>query len=332
MKYSSLAMHVAHRAITLVVAAAALLAIAGGCNKKVRKAPVDPLADADEIVRIDARRQVKYPNAIKEGDEAFYLVTTSNPSGTSLSSARWVYIDYTTTSFDNRFIGSSVGDSAKLYRQWSSNVRYVPPLKKNDAETLGDELFNILQKCHEGEIITVGMSAKAGNATGMWKSKPNESVIATLAIVRAVNDPEAEEQSLIKSFLEVHSGFAKNGEVYKKMNEVGSGKKVPDKGRVFCKYGVFFLDGSLLETNDEAIAARHGRTLPNNQSQLFSFGVKDDGKVVKGLSGICVGETLGTKLEVIMASASAYGEKGRSSVRPYEPLRFEITIVNHTAN
>lgn len=332
MKYISLATRLTLRRIALGVAAASLLAIAEGCNKRERKAPADPHADGDEIVRIDARRHVEYPNAIKEGDEAFYLVTTSNPSGTPLSSAQWVYIDYTTTSFDNRFIGSSVGDSAKLYRQWSSNARYVPLLKKNDAETLGDELYNILQKCREGEKITVGMSAKAGNATGMWKSNPNESVIATLAIIRAVIDPEAEEQAQINTFLAAHPGFNKQDAVYKKVNEVGTGKKVPDNGRVFCKYGVFFLDGSLLETNDEAIAARHGRTLTNSQSRLFSFGVKDDGAVVKGLGGICVGETIGTKLEVIMGSASAYGEKGRSSVRPYEPLRFEITIVNHTAN
>lgn len=332
MRYNSLTVRAAIGRVVVGAAVSALLAATSGCNKQDRKAPVDPFADADEVVRIDARRQVKYPTAIKESDEAFYLVTSPNPSGTPISGAQWLYIDYTTTSFDNRFIGSSVADSAKLYRQWSSDARYVSQLKKNDAETLGEELYKILQKCRAGEHITVGMSAKAGNATGMWKSSPNESVIATLVLARAIEDPEAEEKSLIRSYIEKHPGFSKQDEVYKKIIQEGKGKKVPDNGRVYCKYGVFFLDGSLLETNDAAIAARYGREIPKNRTNLLPFGVKNDGAVVKGLSGVCVGEPIGTQFEVVMSSALAYGAKGKGSVRPYEPLRFEITIVNHTAN
>lgn len=320
------------RSIGLGLAAGAMLIGAAGCNKNTKRERVDPHADEDEIVRIDARRQVVYPNATKEGEGAFYLVTQPNPSGASLAGTQWVYLDYTTISFDNRFLGSSVADSAKLYRQWSSNTRYVPRLKKNDAETLGEALYNILQKCHVGDRLTVGMSAKEGNASEMWKSNPNESVIATLTIVRALNDPEAEELNLINDFLNEHTDFTKQDAVYKKVVEAGTGKKIPEDGRVYCKYGVFFLDGTLLETNDEAIAARYGRTLPGNQVQLLSFRVKDDESIVKGLSGICIGETIGTKLEVVMASASAYGDKGKGNVRPYEPLRFELTIVNHTGN
>lgn len=309
---------------------AALLLAATGCKKKGSKERVDPLAAQDEIVRIDARRQVEYPSAVKEGNEAFYLVAKQNPMGEPVKGAGWVCIDYTTVSFDGRFIGSSVAKSAKLYRQWSASTRYVPSLVKNDATTLGNELYNVIQKCHAGDSIVMGMSVKVGNATGMWKSRPNESVISSLVVTQVISDPKAEEEALIKAYLDEHSGFTPYDSVYKKVNEVGNGKVIPESGRVHLKYGAYFLDGTLLETNDETIADRYGYTLPNNRKQLLSISVKDDKTFISGLSGVCIGEKVGTKLEVITPSATAYKDKGRGSVRPYEPLRFELTIINYT--
>ena len=298
--------------------------------KKERTVTTDPYAEEDEIVRINARRLTEYPNATKEGEEAFYDVTKQNSVGTPLSGALWVYLDYTTVSFDGRFIGSSVTDSAKLYRQWSASTRYVASLKRNDENSLGKELHSILQKCREGEIVTVGMSAKAGNATGLWKSRTNESVIASIGITKVLDDPKAEEQKLIQDFLNNHSGFTLRDSVYKKVDEIGTGKVIPATGRVHFRYGAYFLDGSLIETNDETIATRYGITLPSNRTSLLSIAVKDDAAFVKGLSGVCEGETVGSKLQIVVPSAMAYKDKGKGNVRPYEPLRFEITIVNYT--
>lgn len=308
-----------------------LMVCAVSCKKDKKKEIVDPHANEDEIVRINARQQVEYPDAIKISDKTFYLPVASNPSGKPVGNAKWVYLDYTTCSFDDRFVGSSVSDSAKLYRQWKRGIRYVPAFKENTAESMGQDFHAVLQNCHEGDKLIIGMSAEAGNATGMWKSNANESVIASVTILRAVDNPEAEEQKEIDSFLTTHPGFEKFDSVYVKVNEVGNGSTITEEGRVHLKYGTYFLDGSIIETNDEAIAARYNISLPSNQTTLLSIQVKNDPNFISGLSGVCAGKTIGTKLEIITPSSSAYKKKGKGFVRPYEPLRFEITIVNHIA-
>lgn len=67
---------------------------AAGCNKNTKREDVDPHADEDEIVRIDARVQCVYPNATKEGECA--TLSRSPTRRAQVCVARVVYLDYTT--------------------------------------------------------------------------------------------------------------------------------------------------------------------------------------------------------------------------------------------
>lgn len=104
--------------------------------------------------------------------------------------------------------------------------------------------------------------------------------------------------------------------MYKKKVEAGTGKKIPEDGRVYCKYGVFFPDGNLFETNDDSHCGATAELFPATSSSAAVLqGEKDDESIVNTLSGICIGETISyTSNPRWLYQRITYGDKGRAPV------------------
>ena len=66
-----------------------------------------------------------------------------------------------------------------------------------------------------------------------------------------------------------------------------------------------------------------------DRNQPFSFKI-GEGQVIQGWDKGLLGQTVGSKLQLVIPSAMAYGERGAGGgqILPYSPLVFDVEIIS----
>ena len=133
---------------------------------------------------------------------------------------------------------------------------------------------------------------------------------------------ESREKSLIDLWLTDEGGYAlnKNG-VYVKISEIGDGDSVYTGREVVMSYKAYFYDGRLFDNTDE-------------WTDTFTYVVGVPNQVIWGITAGIDGLREGGKAKIIIPSRFAFGKTGSSTglVPPYEPLKYEINIIDVNIN
>lgn len=309
------------RAITLFLPSLLLVGL-GGC----RKEKFD-FAQEDELVRLDAYRQVHYKEATKHSDNSFTLLLHSSGSSETVQEGQWLFFDFLSVDLDGFFLGSTIAQQAKDYGVYSSAHRYVPSYRCVKSDEMGSAFVSALQSVHVGDTLLVGLPSSLASQTKLWSGRANQSVLCWVVPQRVVSSPEEYERGQIESFLRENAGLILLDSVYREVLQEGDGKLVEESSKVWLDYTGYYLDGSVFDTNNEEKARLHGLYSAQIAYTPLSLKAKDDTKMIRGFSGITVGLKAGARIRVLIPSALAYGATGRGQIRPWEPLLFEITVV-----
>lgn len=99
------------------------------------------------------------------------------------------------------------------------------------------------------------------------------------------------------------------------VNEKGTGEKVSKGKEVTVHYTGRLLDGSVFDSSVE-------------RGQPFTFKI-GEGQVIEGWDKGLLGQTVGSKLQLIIPSTMSYGDRGAGGhILPYTPLVFDVEIIS----
>lgn len=309
-----------YMALSLVLCS--LLLLAPGCKKEATDYEAE-----DELVRLEAYRQLHYPDATLYSDKSFSQVLHSEPAGKTPSAGNWIFFDFLALSLDADLLGTSMPAAAKGYSVYSKNKRYVPEYRELTESALGANLYRALLDAHIGDTILLGLPSEVATSCNLWKVRKFQSALCWVVPREYVSSPEAYEKQEIASFIEKHPGFTPQESVYIKTVSEGKGALVTKESTVWIEYAGFHLDGALFDTNSISLAQQYGIYDSRRSYAPLQMKAQGDEKLVQGLSGVTVGHKVGTQLEVLIPSAQGYGSKGRTGIRPWETMHFRITIV-----
>jgi FKBP-type peptidyl-prolyl cis-trans isomerase FkpA len=109
----------------------------------------------------------------------------------------------------------------------------------------------------------------------------------------------------------------------------GKGKKVVKGSTVKMNYVARFLDGTIFDTNDTILAKQANLFDPERHYEPFEFKL-GEGAVIPGVDEGASMMSVGSKVQLIIPSALAYGEQGTGPIKGYSPLLFEIELLSST--
>ncbi len=283
---------------------------------------------SDELIRLNAYRNLHYPESRRLTGDAFVQTLKPNADGASLATGGWLYFDYWATDLDGTLLATSLSNKAKEYGQYTSTSYYTPRYKALTANGVGTTLSEALNTAHIGEELVVGLPASQAQALSLWKNANYHSALLYLIPRQLVSDPKAHEKELIDAYMSSHPGFEAADKVYRKIETAGTGAEIKSSSTVWVQYAIYSLSGYLFDTNIAETAQQHGRySSSSNKYGLLSMKATEDKKLITGFSGLTVGLKTGTKLRAIIPSEVGYGESGRGEIRPNEPLLVELNIV-----
>ena len=110
----------------------------------------------------------------------------------------------------------------------------------------------------------------------------------------------------------------------------GKGAKPTKGSMVKVNYTGRLLDGTVFDTSDEATAKSAGLFDERRPYEPIEFAL-GAGQVIPGWDEGIALMSAGTKAQLIIPSAIAYGENGAGPIPPYSPLVFDVELVSFTA-
>ncbi|MFC2508121.1 MAG: FKBP-type peptidyl-prolyl cis-trans isomerase [Bacteroides sp.] len=305
-----------------LVCLGALIAAVCGCKKEQPDLALD-----DEAVRLDAYRDVHYPDAKQLGDHTFYKILRNGGSNEHPEEGQWLYFDVTALDLEGNLLLTSSKMVAKNYSTFDAATYYTPYYKSVRESAIGGYLAQVLRECAPSDSVLVGMPSAVYKETGLGGYQKYQSVLCYITPHRVVRDPAALEATTIQNYLASHPGFNAHDKIYRAIVKDGDGATVEESGTVWVTYAGYHLDGFLFDTNSKEAAIANGTFKEDAKYNLLSFSVKSDSKVIQGFSGALTGLKIGAKVKLLIPSSQAYGESGSDKIRPYTPLLFEITVV-----
>ena len=103
--------------------------------------------------------------------------------------------------------------------------------------------------------------------------------------------------------------------LYVIVKKKGDGEKVTNGKQVTVHYTGCLLDGTKFDSSVD-------------RGEPFSF-VIGQGQVIQGWDKGLLGQTVGSKLQLVIPSSMAYGDRGAGGqILPYSPLTFEVEIIS----
>lgn len=196
------------------------------------------------------------------------------------------------------------------------------------------KIYEGLLMMHEGEVATFAYEADTlvkmlgGQSIHPdYKAGSGQMIVYTIDLQRIESVEEAqkqqeaemkkEEPSIIRNYVKQNNIKVKpnaNG-LYIIVNEKGTGEKVANGKEVTVHYTGRLLDGTVFDSSVE-------------RGQPFSFKI-GAGQVIQGWDKGLLGQTVGSKLQLIIPSKMGYGERGAGGhIPPYTPLVFDVEIIS----
>lgn len=134
-----------------------------------------------------------------------------------------------------------------------------------------------------------------------------------------------EEPEIIAAYVKEHGVKAQPNAkgLYVIVNKKGTGAQVAVGREVTISYTGRLLDGTMFDSSNEADCAVSG--LQCHEPLTYVVGQMS---LIPGWDEGVMGQSEGTKLQLIIPSAMAYGSQGAPTIPPYSPLVFDLEILS----
>ena len=322
----------------LFLSLAAIVAVSlVSCEKEVDD------RESDELLRLQAYMSIHYPN-VEPTESGLYYIIENEGEGASPAEGDYLLFDYTGQNLDDYVFETTIQNTAYLHDLFSSKTHYTPKYTEYKSETASmikglEEGFSYLKEGGVARFIMPSSLAYGSNRySGLY---PYSSIIFDIELKKVVSDPEAYEQQLIEEYIAENypelaiEDILIDGIYFLEKAPNSDGDQArPDSiyqdDIVKLNYIGSFLDDWIFDTNILEVAQENdiyesGR---NYIPVELTIGGPD---FIEGLSIALPNLTTSTIAKIIIPSLYAYGINGSSTIQPYTPLIFEITILSKTS-
>ncbi len=251
----------------------------------------------------------------------YYKFEKQNPDGQQVKEGD-VIVGEMTVSFENDILFSNTGKPGpitQVTRNWELKVgEGVLMMHVGDMATFALDADTVAKYVNPGQMYP---SYQAGKGQKIYYRINLQKVMTMEEVQKEQAELEKkmqkEEPATIKNYIKQNGITAKPtaGGLYIIVKEKGTGAKVTKGKEVTVHYTGRLLDGTVFDSSVE-------RGTP------FSFKI-GEGQVIQGWDQGLLGQTVGTKLQLIIPSAMAYGSRGAGgTILPYSPLEFDVEIIS----
>ncbi|MEV7023539.1 FKBP-type peptidyl-prolyl cis-trans isomerase [Kitasatospora sp. NPDC093558] len=298
----------------------------------VKSAPPTPTADPVPPIKDDAKvlpaitgdfgkkADIQVPS--DQPDGSFVVKVLSEGTGPKVDKNSWTTVDYTAKNWNTgKDIPSSFDQGQKQQIFQAGTDALIPAL---DQAVLGKKAGS--------RVLVVAPPAAAFGAQG----KPDMSIGAkdNLIFVIDIRNTNAPDATVSGTVTPPPAGFPQVKDNGKKPAEItpvagaadptelkthvlikGTGPVVEKGEKVVVQYtGALFKDGKVFDSS-------------LGKGQAFSFAV-GGGQVIQGWDQGLAGQTVGSRVELVIPAALAYGDKGQGDIPANAPLVFVVDILD----
>lgn len=275
---------------------------------------------ATSTVKSESSAQVSLDGFEKTANGLYYKFEKQNPQGQQVKMGDVLYGELT-IKLDTLTIRSNTGQPdyfAQAVPNWEPRI------------------YEGLLMMHAGDVATFSYEAdtlvKMLNGQAIhpsYKAGTGQKIVYTINLLRAVPMEEfqqqqeaemkkmkTEEPGKIRDYVKQNNIKVKpNADgLYTIVTEKGSGEKVTAGKQVTVQYTGRLLDGTKFDSSVD-------------RGEPFSFRI-GQGQVIQGWDKGLLGQTVGSKLQLIIPSSIGYGERGSGPIPPYSTLVFDIEILS----
>ncbi len=258
-----------------------------------------------DIVRL----VMSYKNSV---DSVLFDSRVGNPSGTN-------YIEFPLQkstfkgSFEEALAMMGLGDSASFII--SADSVYLTTFK---APSLPPYI-------EKGSMLTFEAKLEKIITKTEAEAERNKQMQEQQAMMQKM---QAEEGATFAKYLADNKITAKPTEsgLYYIESKKGNGKKPKAGEMVKVNYTGRLLNGTIFDTSDEATAKTAGTYHKERKYEPYEFAVGVGGVIPGWDEGIMM-MSVGSKGQLIIPSAIAYGAQGGGPIPPFSPLVFDVELV-----
>ncbi|MER7752451.1 FKBP-type peptidyl-prolyl cis-trans isomerase [Kitasatospora sp. NPDC097643] len=287
--------------------------------------PVPPIKDSAKVLPtitgdFGKKAEIQVPG--DKSDGSFVVKVLSEGNGPKVDKNSWTSVDYTAKDWNTgKDIPSSYDNNGKQQIFQAGTDALIPAL---DQAVLGKKAGS--------RVLVVAPPAAAFGAQGKADMSigPKDDLIFVIDI-RNANAPDAVVSGTVTpppaDFPQVKDNGKKPAEITPVAGAAdptelkthvlikGNGPKVEKGEKVVVQYtGALFKDGKMFDSS-------------LSKGQAFSFPV-GGGQVIQGWDQGLVGQTVGSRVELVIPAALAYGDKGQGDIPANAPLVFVVDILD----
>ena len=324
------------------------LALAAGCAKS----PQENLNLVNKQV-LEAWLSKNYPGAKASGN-GIYILEDEQPAGeaAAVGTEGWVYLDYTTTSLDEKVTQTTFEDVARRVKLYSASKYFGPVVQSLDKSVLPagmESLFDGMKVGGRRKALVPGwlLSTERHSTPEEYleQTTDNSSLVYEVRVVDYFTDVAAwQKEKIAARFAELYGAAdpAQEGFWYHRTGAPDNEDALTAEDEIYINYVGRFLDGKVFDTNVLKVARDAGIekssttyrpakiTWASQYSDLkmTTAGSTSATSVVSGFALTLWQMHAHEKGVGMFWSDLGYGSAGQSPVPAYCPLMFEIELVD----
>lgn len=288
-------------------------------------APVPPIKDSAKVLPTitgdyGKKAEIQVPG--EKSDGTFVVKVLSEGTGPKVEKNNWTSVDYTAKDWNTgKDIPSSYDNNGKPQIFQAGTDALIPAL---DQAVVG-------KKAGSRVLVVAPPAAAFGDKGKADMSIGGKDDLIFVIDIRNTNAPDAVVSGTVTpppaDFPQVKDNGKKPAEITpvagaKEPTELkthvlikGTGPAVEKGEKVVVQYtGALFKDGKVFDSS-------------LSKGQAFSFPV-GGGQVIQGWDQGLAGQTVGSRVELVIPAALAYGDKGQGDIPPGSTLVFVVDILD----
>lgn len=285
--------------------------------------------ESDELLRLQAYMSIHYPDLNPTSSGLYYIINEQG-TGDVAENDNFILYNYSVMGLNGNVVETNIRSLAYLYGIYSSTTRYAPNYGPYNDQIIKGlvEGISYLKPPAKARFI---MPSKLAYGSSMYKGlNPYSSIIYDIELIKVVPDPVVYEQEQIDEFLANYFPFGiedtilYDGVYYLELDE-GKGEYFLENETVELDYVGSYLDGKVFDTSIKSVAIENGIYL-SSKTYLPMEMIVGSNDVIEGYSLVMKKLRREGSAKVIITSPKAYSVIGNNTIRPYEPLVFDIYV------
>ena len=263
---------------------------------------------------LDEYLQINYPKATADND-GIYTVEATEGTGISPLPESYVLVNYTVSRISGP-LSKNVFDTnnettARDNRLYSEQIHYTPTIWKANEMIKGIKLaLNKMKEGGKAKYILPSNLAYGDKEIGYLPAY--STLIVEIELIKVIDNIDAYESNIILKHIEespLEFNLTQSG-VYLAITKDGEGEKYKNGAIISLTCLGKYLDGKVF-----------------NAKSTFELTL-DQNQVIPGFEAAVKELKPGSKATVIIPYKMGYGTKGKSPIKGYETLIFELEMPN----